>query len=65
VRYLPSREPHLSRGQELGAFQLGSTVVLLTTRRAGIEMTAPPASVVRVGEAIARGASPRADRGRA
>lgn len=54
VRYLPGREPMLSRGEELGAFRLGSTVLVLTTRAAGVELAVEPGTVVRMGEAIAR-----------
>jgi phosphatidylserine decarboxylase len=54
VRYLAGREPVLVRGAELGAFHLGSTVLVLTTRRADVELCVEPGSVVRMGEAIAR-----------
>ncbi len=54
VRYLPGREPTLDRGEELGAFRLGSTVIVLTTRSAGLELVVEPGTVVRMGQAIAR-----------
>ena len=54
VRYLAGREPSLDRGQELGAFQLGSTVIVLTTREPGVELVVEPGTVVRMGQALAR-----------
>ncbi|UJR81721.1 archaetidylserine decarboxylase [Sandaracinus amylolyticus] len=54
VRYLPGREPTLGRGDELGAFQLGSTVIVLTTRRSEIELAVEPGTPVRMGQVIAR-----------
>lgn len=54
VRYMDGREPVLERGEELGAFRLGSTVIVLTTRSAAVEMAIEPGTVVRWGEALAR-----------
>lgn len=54
VRYLPGREPVLARGEELGAFRLGSTVIVLTTPGSGAELAVEPGTIVRTGEAIAR-----------
>jgi phosphatidylserine decarboxylase len=54
VRYLSGREPKLARGDELGAFQLGSTVIVLVTRSAGIELVIEPGTVIRMGQAIGR-----------
>jgi phosphatidylserine decarboxylase len=65
VRYLPGREPALARGEELGAFQLGSTVIVLTTRRPGVELVVEPGTVVRMGQALARRAPDEGRRGQA
>jgi phosphatidylserine decarboxylase len=46
--------PRLERGEELGVFHLGSTVVLLTTRGAGLRFVRGIGEVVRMGEALAR-----------
>ena len=54
VRYIEGREPVLERGEELGAFRLGSTVIVLTTRKAGVEMAIEPGTPVRWGEVLAR-----------
>ncbi|MDQ3035131.1 MAG: archaetidylserine decarboxylase, partial [Myxococcota bacterium] len=59
VRYLPGREPVLARGEELGAFRLGSTVIVLTTRGGGsseaegraLELAVEPGAIVKMGEA--------------
>jgi phosphatidylserine decarboxylase len=52
--YEIGREPVLVRGEELGAFRLGSTVIVLTTRSADVELEVAPGSAVRFGQAIAR-----------
>ena len=49
----PSPVP-LARGAELGAFNLGSTVVLLLADDALVPAGAAPGSLVRVGEALWR-----------
>lgn len=46
--------PRLERGAELGTFHIGSTVVLFTTRMAGLRFVRAAGDVVRVGEALAR-----------
>ena len=45
-------EPKLGRGDELGAFELGSTIVLLLPP--GVELTKEPGRPAKVGEALAR-----------
>lgn len=65
VRYLPGREPTLVRGGELGAFQLGSTVIVLTTRDPEIELAVEPGTVVRMGQPLARRVRPEGRRGQA
>lgn len=64
VRYLDGRAPELARGQELGAFRLGSTAIVLTTRNAALEMSIVPGASVRWGQTIARSRSsvPEAER---
>lgn len=59
VRYLEGREPMLSRGDELGAFQVGSTVIVFLTRNAGIELVVEPGTVIRMGQAIGRAVADR------
>lgn len=51
-RYDPRSAPHLARGDELGIFHLGSTVVVLTTRAAGDKLRIRAGERVRVGQAI-------------
>lgn len=46
--------PHIDRGEELGVFHLGSTVVLLTQARAKWKLTTDSGDAVRMGQAIAR-----------
>ena len=46
--------PRLARGDELGIFHIGSTVVLFTTRGAGLRFVRGAGDVVRMGEALAR-----------
>jgi phosphatidylserine decarboxylase len=52
--------PQLARGAELGVFHIGSTVVLFTTREAGLRFVRGPGDVVRMGEALARRGGGRA-----
>jgi phosphatidylserine decarboxylase len=54
VCYVEGQQPTLQRGSELGAFRLGSTVVVLTTRRAAVELCVKPGMIARMGQAIAR-----------
>lgn len=46
--------PRLERGGELGIFHIGSTVVLFTTKTAGLRFVRAAGDVVRMGEALAR-----------
>jgi phosphatidylserine decarboxylase len=56
-RYHPTDAPHLGRGDELGMFHLGSTVVLLVAPGQPLELRARAGDRVRVGQAMAgRGA---------
>lgn len=50
ISYSPAR--HLEKGGELGAFELGSTVVLVTEPRRVVLDTLAPGSSVRVGQRI-------------
>lgn len=54
VREYGASGPRLERGEELGVFHLGSTVVLFTTRAAGLRFVRAAGEAVRVGEALAR-----------
>ncbi len=54
VREYGATGPQLARGQELGVFHIGSTVVLFTTRAAGLRFVRGAGDVVRMGEALAR-----------
>jgi phosphatidylserine decarboxylase len=51
-RYDGARAPNLARGDELGIFHLGSTVVLFTTRKAGALLRVTAGERVRVGQAL-------------
>jgi phosphatidylserine decarboxylase len=44
----------IQRGQELGAFNLGSTVVLLVGEAAGLQPEAQPGALVKMGQALWR-----------
>jgi phosphatidylserine decarboxylase len=57
VRRYDQRAPRLERGQELGVFHLGSTVVVLAEPGSGIESVRSAPCPVRMGDAIGR-ASP-------
>lgn len=50
----PARPIPVARGQEIGAFNLGSTVVLLIGRPRALRPQASPADVVRMGQALWR-----------
>jgi phosphatidylserine decarboxylase len=52
-RWAPSAAPEVPRGEELGAFHLGSTVVLFVERVASLEWRVRPGDRVRVGQALA------------
>ena len=54
VREYGATGPQLARGQELGVFHIGSTVVLFTTGAAGLRFVRGAGDVVRMGEALAR-----------
>lgn len=53
-RFDEANAPHIERGAELGAFLLGSTVVLLTQRGPWREEPAAVSGTVKVGQVIAR-----------
>ncbi len=55
--------PTLARGDELGAFHLGSTVVLFLPPAASIEWLKQSGDRVRMGEALARATSSKRERG--
>lgn len=46
--------PTLARGEELGTFHLGSTVIFFTSAAAGLQAMAPLGERVRMGQALAR-----------
>jgi phosphatidylserine decarboxylase len=48
----------VERGHELGAFNLGSTVVLLVGRAAGLHGQAGPGDLVKMGQALWRSSTP-------
>lgn len=50
----PAAPIPVERGQELGAFNLGSTVVLLIGRRQGLEAQTPPGRELKMGQALWR-----------
>jgi phosphatidylserine decarboxylase len=54
VREYGDAGPSIDRGEELGMFQLGSTVVLFTTAASKLEPTIAAGDFVRMGQAIAR-----------
>lgn len=54
VRRYGDRAPYLRRGQELGVFHLGSTVVVLADAGSGLRPARPSVGPVRMGDAIGR-----------
>jgi phosphatidylserine decarboxylase len=54
LRVYGERPPTLERGDELGVFHLGSTVVVLTDPRHPVTLQAGAGACVRMGDAIAR-----------
>lgn len=54
-RYHPDHAPLLERGDELGAFHLGSTVVVLTTREPPLSFRLQAGDRARMGQAMAVG----------
>ena len=54
-RHLGERGPVLARGDELGAFHLGSTAIVFLPSGYDLHFEVPPGAPVRVGQAIARG----------
>lgn len=46
--------PHLARGDELGLFHLGSTVILMTGPEANVRWTREPGDKLRMGEVLGR-----------
>lgn len=55
LRYPPESAPLLERGDELGTFHLGSTVVLLTTREHPLSLRLAAGDRARMGQAMAVG----------
>lgn len=58
VRRYPDGEVVLARGDELGVFHMGSTVVVITPPECDLEMAVPAGMQIRMGEAMARGEQP-------
>ena len=56
LRTYGDEPPVLERGEELGVFHLGSTVIVFATSDAALEFLVEPGVSVRVGEGIARAA---------
>lgn len=54
VRHYDADAPYLERGQELGVFHLGSTVVVLAEPGSGLRPARSTMGPVRMGDAIAR-----------
>ena len=54
IRYVAGLRPFLRRGEELGRFELGSTVIVLTTKESAVEFSFEAGRSVKVGEALAR-----------
>ncbi len=54
LRVYGERPPRLSRGDELGVFHLGSTVIVLTTPESGVELCVSAGTSVRMGEPLGR-----------
>jgi phosphatidylserine decarboxylase len=55
VREYGAIGPTIARGEEIGTFHLGSTVVLMVPRDARASLTVPPGSTIRLGTALALG----------
>jgi phosphatidylserine decarboxylase len=53
----PATPPPVERGQELGAFNLGSTVVLLIAKAEGLRPEVKAGDLVKMGQALWRPAS--------
>lgn len=47
-----ARGPRIGRGEELGRFVLGSTAIVLTTPKAGVEAAVASGSIARMGRAL-------------
>lgn len=58
--YASADAPRLARGEELGAFHLGSTVILFTSPAAGLSLLHRAGESVRCGEALLRRTAQRA-----
>ena len=54
TRYSPAQRPSLERGQELGIFHLGSTVVLFLPKDQRFTLVKAPGDSVRMGDALFR-----------
>jgi phosphatidylserine decarboxylase len=54
LRVYGERPPRLARGDELGVFHLGSTVIVLTTPESGVELCVTAGTYVRMGEPLGR-----------
>ncbi|HKP60145.1 MAG TPA: archaetidylserine decarboxylase [Polyangiales bacterium] len=54
VSYPPGQGPTLARGDELGIFHLGSTVIVFAGPASGLSLVKRPGDHVRVGEALWR-----------
>lgn len=52
-----STAPSLDRGEELGVFHLGSTVIVFVSAACRLDLVAHPGDVVRMGRALAHGAA--------
>src|SRR5262249_54242760 len=59
--YSAADAPELQRGDELGAFHLGSTVIVFTGPGSGLTLARRPGQRVRMGEAIWRRNVPPVD----
>ncbi len=59
--YAQGDAPRLARGDELGAFHLGSTVIVFAGPGAGLSFVQRAASSVRYGEALLRKRQPRSE----
>ncbi|QQR88701.1 MAG: phosphatidylserine decarboxylase [Myxococcales bacterium] len=56
-QYSETDWPHLEKGEELGVFHLGSTVVLLTTKESNIIASVASGEMLRMGQALGHKAS--------
>ena len=57
--YASADAPRLARGDELGTFHLGSTVIIFTSPAAGLTLVHRAGDTVRCGEALLRGSDAR------